>query len=381
MKICPNCHTENKDVNKFCVKCGLPFATDLSSNNGVSHSQPYLANKVPDHLSRNILYPSPRQPQISKNGKYPQKQPYQPTRTYCRTSRSIRQPQRRNSNEDRKNFIPILLTILSLAVIVGAIIFWMFRDSLFKSNVKDFTTDTVVVEEINKETAFDVTKTISSNDIIYLSGLINSKYPVHMILDLYRRIGVYYYDKYGSSNLIGIEISQLSDQGNGQWNLTLIKQTDNDDNGQEWHGTLSSEKFIGNGEFLNKEMPFDLEVDSVLSDAEDPLIKKNNAKEAKWHTCVFDGTFSAGEKVFNVRINAQSNQKDEFKNATYHNLSYNISFPVDVKMSYDNLYVTGKSEHNGFRIEATRNNGRFEGYIYDDNRTLPISLKFTEKST
>lgn len=127
MKNCVNCHTENNEGNKFCVKCGLPFTEQKLSISSVSCSKPGVANNKQGTQQFIKNHPKPKSPQS-------------PLRA-SGTPRPIRRPQRRNSNEEKRNFIPILLTIFSLAIIVGAIMFWMFRDSLFGPNIKEFVAD------------------------------------------------------------------------------------------------------------------------------------------------------------------------------------------------------------------------------------------------
>lgn len=377
MKKCTHCHTLNTDENNFCVKCGLSLAHQRASEKYVQNVKPNVGGncRSPQFNSQQ----NSQQHSIIPNNPHPYKRPYQPTRISSGASLISRQPKRRVSSGDKRSFVPILVTILSLAIIVGAIIIWMYREKILGNNAWEKDEEVVTICDSTDETFDQVAEVtvlngISPFDIVYLSGKIDGKYPVHLILDLKRSVGVCYYDKYGPSNLMGFYITELNNNGNGQWSIILTKQKENDDIDEEWHGTLSSEKFTGVGNFLNKEMPFTLVVNSTLSDSEDPLIKKYMSKVVKWRECVFEGNVFAEEKIFKIRITAQSNQNNEFRDATYHNLSYNVNFPVDIKISQDNLTITGISERNDFRIEAMQSNGEFEGYMYADGKSLPISL-------
>ncbi|MCH5218628.1 MAG: zinc ribbon domain-containing protein [Muribaculaceae bacterium] len=380
MKNCSNCQAKNTDENKFCEKCGFPFPQETPKETSTIRSTTHGEDYHKIYPASNQRIPSQTNPYYGRPLSKARKQPYQPTRGEYRPKRIPRQPQRRVSNGKESNFWPMFFTILSLVVIVGAILIWIYQDSIFGTKVQETEENTEIVEIQEAATPEEATESnnstpvISANDIVYLSGKIDGKYPVHMTLDLKQRFGVYYYDKYGSSNSMGIEVSQLRAMGNGQWAIIISMATSNGDKNEKWYGTLTDYNFTGNGVFLGKEMPFDLKVDSVLTDSKDPLIQKYMVPETNWKDCVFYGEVSGGGKIFKVEITAQTNLKGEFKDASYHNLSYNVSFPVDVRVNGKHLYISGKSGHNDFRIEATSQEEGYEGHMYADGKSLPITL-------
>lgn len=417
MKRCPQCNSECEDKNHFCTKCGtfLPqpifcttcgarinegerFCTrcgahveNVFSNPSYQYAQNEAAQKPDSEIIGQIgLKGQNSQPVngIRKNVHESVNEQYEGTpdvitenSEYLAGGNNISGEYYQNSES---NNTKIWIGIIIAAIVIGGIVFWLYKVGYIGNNVSEPETpmeqavqeENENVEILQEEAAEsnNSTPVISANDIVYLSGKIDGKYPVHMALDLKQRLGVYYYDKYGASNSMGIEISQLRAMGNGQWAIIISMATSNGDKNEKWYGTLTDYNFTGSGVFLGKEMPFDLKVDSVLTDSEDPLIQKYMVSETNWEDCVFYGEVYGGGKVFKVKITAQTDLKGEFKNAKYHNLSYNVSFPVDVRVNGKHLYISGKSGYNDFRIEATSQEEGYEGHMYADGKSLPITL-------
>ena len=426
MKRCPKCNSEWEDKNKFCTKCGtsLPqpnFCTKCGTrlNVGVRFCTgcgARIENEIPKATLQNAQNETDQK--IERSERWGQKglqvQNTQPDIGIVQSDNgnledaheAVKErneekqvPLTGNPGNSSEGFYPIgdypqksgsnkttiWVIIIAIAIIMVGAVFWFYREGYIGSNgpvesevpVKREAPKNEAGEEMTWENTAESTEQIlgiTGNDIVYLSGKIDAKYPVHMILDLRQRRGGYYYDKYGSSNFIGVDIPQLRSLGDGRWLITLSISTANGDVDEEWHGTLTYEKFTGNGLYLGKEMPFDLDVDSVITESKDPLIEKVHANGANWKSCVFDGDVTGGGKVFKVKITAQTNSKGEFKDANYHNLSYNVSFPVDVRINGEHLYISGKSGHSDFRIEATSQGDAYEGNIYADGKSLPITL-------
>lgn len=176
-------------------------------------------------------------------------------------------------------------------IIIGGALFWFFSSR--KDSEVTCDTSEMVYEEVNseemqedaiiEEDEFDLDEAqdeidemydISDFDIVYLSGTIDNKYPIHMILDLNQRDAVYFYDRYGSSNLMGLRITQLRDIGNNLLLVVLEKPVHDDTPVEMWYGNLNNEGFTGSGEFLDKELPFELRVDSVHSGSNEILLEK-----------------------------------------------------------------------------------------------------------
>lgn len=346
MKRCPKCNSEWEDKNKFCIKCGtfLPqpkfctkcgaglkegerFCTRCGSRIENEFSKPTCQNaqneaaqkiERSERWGQKGLQGQNTQPDNgivqSDNGKVEEahdvvkgrneEKQFPLTGNPGNSSDGFYLPGPYPQNS-RSNKTTIWAIIIAIAVIVVGLVFWLYREDYIGSNgpvepevpVKREAPKKEVVEEMtweNTAESTDLIQGISGNDIVYLSGKIDAKYPVHMILDLRQRKGGYYYDKYGTSNFIGIEIPQLRSLGDGRWLITLSISTANGDIDEEWHGTLTYEKFMGNGLYLGKEMPFDLDVDSVITESKDPLIKKVHSNGANWKSCVFDGDVTAG---------------------------------------------------------------------------------------
>lgn len=164
MKICNNCHTENNEGNKFCLKCGRPFVQNSPIGSG-DQSSSQNSGGSPSH-PLNVSQNNHKQPQINQTTIRPQKQPYrQEGSTYV--PRPPRQPQKRDSGGKKRNFMPFFLTILSLVVIVGAILFWVFRDSWFGPNVKEFAINFAEKASQNQR---DSLKTVYT-DIVYADSI------------------------------------------------------------------------------------------------------------------------------------------------------------------------------------------------------------------
>lgn len=415
MKRCPTCNSECEDKNYFCTKCGtfLPQTKYcIKCGNGLKAGERFctycgarIKNDFPMPVPQNVQIENFQKVEeteiIGKIGL--QEQNLKPVRGIVEEA-----PEEVNRQDEEKsdaliensgtfseydnllgesyqnsgsNKTKIWIGFIAVAIIIVVGIVWLSREVYVGSKVtttpeneiEEQLADEEFVED-NKESTNPM-REIYPTDIVYLSGLIDDKYPVHMTLDLNQRIGVYYYDRYGPSNLIGIKVSHLNELGNGQWALILTPSTPNGDQNEKWYGTLKGDKFSGSGVYMGKEMPFVLKVESVSTDSKDPLIQKHMASETEWKNCVFDGKVYAGEKIFNVRVTAQTNQKGEFKDGIYYNLSYNVNFPVDVRLDGDCLYISGKSGHSDFSIEATQYDREFEGYMYADGKSLPITIE------
>lgn len=292
----------------------------------------------------------------------------------------------------KKNIMPWILGIMLVIVILG-LIGWKFKDDIgiiFKTDQITQTTPEATVENVESEeagvesiTETVVDESIGANDLVYLSGKIDGKYPVHMILDLGQREGVYYYDKYGPSNVISVSITSLKALNNGNWNITLTKHTDRYDNEEKWYGVLTSENFAGTGEYLNKDLSFDMTVDNVSSNTTDPLIEKSISSRSssadQWTRCEFSGYVTGGGKAFPIRITASKNGRWEFKDAVYYNLDYNVSIPVDIEFDNPNIYIVEQAGQSmDLHIKAWKEGNEFNGTMTSKGSSLPITFTLND---
>lgn len=418
MKYCPKCNAQCSDSNQFCTNCGniLPkekFCTRCGCKlnprdhfctrcgafiENIPTSQESEAPEVQNPVTE--YTPVPQQTQNEAVDETVNKGVVSTPHAYTdeeNTTQDSVQPQVNLQDYDfeppRKSKTPLVVFIvLSFIVICGGVLFWLFRDDILgsKKNIEEMAYDAEVAVEQNNELTsetenaeIEYTPRITSNATVYLSGKIDRKYPVHMILDLKQREGVYYYDKYGPSNIINVYISSLHELDNGNWNISITKHTDRYDNEEKWYGILTGETFSGTGEYLSKEMPFDLTVDEILTNMTDPLIEKSlssrTSSDEDWVRCEFTGYVSGGEKEFPVRITALRNGSWEFKNANYYNIDYNVSIPVDIEFDNPDFYVVQQSGQKiDLYIKARKDGNEFRGTMTTNGASLPIVLTIND---
>lgn len=435
MKRCPNCNTEYADTAKFCTTCGTPLPTPQFCTKCGKPLNPdfkFCTNCGTPRSAAASPKVNDTRPQIPIPASHPDEKPSIPdlnqtpngeaevasstddvteatssaNETTGATNTDIPTPESALENSEyeggnlddysvyleppKKNITPWILGIMLVIVIIG-LIGWRFREDILDAGQKlgwipqnsevvqekntEAVDESMVTEEANVES---VTPVISGNDLIYLSGKIDEKYAVHMVLDLRQRLGVYYYDKYGPDNVVPIIISQLRKTSENQWTVGLVKSTDNRDSEEKWAGVLTNTLFTGAGEYLGKDLPFELKVESIESDSSDPLIEKSiydrELRANEWSGCRFAGYASSGGNEYPFYITARRNGNGEFDNGMYYNEDYDTSFPIDIEIKGSNLYITGKSGNTGLSIKAYRDGSEYRGTMSSGGSSLPVTL-------
>lgn len=94
----------------------------------------------------------------------------------------------------------------------------------------------------------------AAQTLFFLSGAVKT-YPVHMVIDLEKKKGAYYYNKYGANHSLEIVVHEYNPD-NGE--LTMTEYNDMGVVTGEFIGVINEDGYKGHGEFLGKPMPFDM---------------------------------------------------------------------------------------------------------------------------
>ena len=277
--ICPNCHTENPDSNKFCKKCGVKFP----ERKYCAHCGAILLSNVKfcSHCGfQNVSTDETRTPTQSSQDNFETKSIRIPTTNKTQNlENSYRLPSGKafDPNKSSNSFNPYIIGAVLVLIVFLGFGGWYYFESTSKDTSKssknfiwDRNSNTGDVEFVapvdtyseNDETQYKKESSTTSSyarepdfDFIYLKGKIANKYPINMVLDIPNKSGQYCYDKYGPKNSMRLDITRFEDD--------YIEMDEYNDEGVwcgSWSGYIRNEMFNGTGVFHEKEMPFSLKM-------------------------------------------------------------------------------------------------------------------------
>lgn len=131
---------------------------------------------------------------------------------------------------------------------------WKVED--FKKDGKSFVS---LLEEKNKKAQAQAAAPVSvdaNQTVLYMAGAVDGKYRIHMALDLNTGSGKYYYDKYGGSNPMYLDVTGNPYSARGY--LSMDEYNGKGEYCGSWSGNLTSSGYSGEGNFQGKYMPFKL---------------------------------------------------------------------------------------------------------------------------
>lgn len=118
-----------------------------------------------------------------------------------------------------------------------------------------------VVEPVRVEPAPAVEKVVEpdfSSGKVYLKGKVNGKYGVHVCLNMDSYTGTYYYDRYGPSNPMTLDIESFDGS-----HLVMSEYNKYGEYCGTWSGNIRGNKYTGSGVYNGKNMPFNLTVSTA----------------------------------------------------------------------------------------------------------------------
>ena len=281
LKRCSNCGVLILATAKKCGKCGTPNViitkTEIISNEVSPASQPEekvgpLAESAPAAVEgQNTIAETPIERQN------------EPAHDRHEVPGSEHMTQEEETSEKTSSKKGLIIGIVALCVVLLGMGIWFFT-SKEKKNSEYFdmeydwddneTVDELAeVEELFVEDSYASHGSLS-DDILYFEGTIDGKYPIHLILDTRRGHGAYYYDKYGSGNLMGLDDIQLSYFGNGNFTVNMSEYNSKGEYCGSWSGTVNENGFNGGVVVNGKPMSVNLTLYDSSNQSYDPLVNK-----------------------------------------------------------------------------------------------------------